>query len=49
MPPGGGIVPRYALQLLLSKSHKFAKNSRTAKATEKNKHRYGILRILEYF
>jgi hypothetical protein len=31
------------------KHHKTAKNSTTTKAIEKNKHRFGILRILEIF
>jgi hypothetical protein len=33
----------------LMKYHKIAKNSTTTKAREKNKHRFGILRILENF
>jgi hypothetical protein len=33
----------------LVKSHKIANNSATAKAREKNRHRFGILRIIEIF
>ncbi len=33
----------------LVKNPKIAKNSTTTKAREKNKHRFGILRILEFF
>jgi hypothetical protein len=31
------------------KNHKIAKNSTTTKAREKNKHRFRILRILQFF
>jgi hypothetical protein len=40
------MVPNYPLQLFIVKKHKNAKNS-TSKGREKNKHRFGILRILE--
>ncbi len=33
----------------LVKNHKIAKNSTATKARAKNKHRFGILRILEFF
>jgi len=38
--------PKYVLQLLLMKKYKIAKYSTTAKAREKNKESFGILRIL---
>jgi hypothetical protein len=46
---GGSMVPRCVLQLLFSENHKIAENSTTTKAREKNKHRFGILIILEFF
>ncbi len=46
---GGSMVTQCVLLLLLSKNHKIAKNSTTTKAREKNKHRSGILRILQIF
>jgi hypothetical protein len=41
---------KYVLQLLFGeKNHKIANNPTTAKAGEKNKHIFGILRILDIF
>ncbi len=44
------LFPDMFCNFYLVKSHKIAKNSTATKAREKkNKHRFGILRILEYF
>ncbi len=43
--PGGNMVPRYVLQLLFCEKDKITKNSTTTKASEKNKHRFGTLRL----
>jgi hypothetical protein len=40
---------RYVLKLLKVNNNKIAKKSKTTKAREKDKHRFGILRILEIF
>ncbi len=49
LSPGGSMGPRYVLQLLFSENSKIANNSATTGAKEKNKHRFGIGRILEIF
>jgi hypothetical protein len=43
------MVPQICFVTFFVKNHKIAKNSTTAEAREKNKHRFGILRILELF
>jgi hypothetical protein len=46
LPLGGGMGPRYDLQLLFGqKNHKIANNSIYTKAREKNKHTFGILKF----
>ncbi len=40
---------RYDLNFKLVKNHKIANDSITTKAKDKNKHRFGILKILEIF
>jgi hypothetical protein len=42
-------VPDMFCNFYLVKSHKIANNSATTEARGKNKHRFGILRILETF
>jgi len=42
-------VPAMFCNFYLVKYHKFAKNSTTTKFRDKNKHSFGILRILEKF
>jgi hypothetical protein len=45
----GTMVPRNALHLLYNEKPKNVKNSTTPKARGKNKHRFGIHKILEIF
>ncbi len=47
--PGGSMGSRYVLEVLLANIKTIIKNSATTEACEKNKHIFGILRILEFF
>jgi hypothetical protein len=49
LPPGGSMGLRYMLQVLSSETHKTSNNSEATETKEKNKQRFGILRILENF
>ncbi len=49
LAPGGNMGPQYACNVYLLKNHKIANNSTTNEAWEKNKHRFGILGILQNF
>ncbi len=40
---------RYVSEVLLANVKKIIKNSETTEAREKNKHIFGMLRILEFF